>query len=82
MHFIIDSVQDEESWIQECTYRGIIVFFSAKARLALLSNIRKERRARWEDRTIWIDRLILPIIGLLGVATAFVSVWKDKLNSN
>ena len=71
------SLSDQESWDKGYTHSGLRVFLKANARLALLSDIRKERRARWEDRTAWINRLIIPIIALLGAATAFVAVWKD-----
>ena len=67
------SPSDQESWEQGYNSQGyLIVFLNAKARLELLNNIRKERRTRWEDKTIWIDRIVMPVIALLGVLTGAI----------
>ena len=74
----IPPLSDKQSW--EKGYKPNTTFLGVKARLQLLTEIRKERRERWEGRTFWISRILIPliglIIGLIGALTALVSVWK------
>ena len=65
---------DAESWEQG--FNPNIFLLSSKARLQLCGEIRKERRRRWEDRTLWISRILLPLLALIGAMRGLVSVWK------
>jgi hypothetical protein len=47
-------------------------------RLKILEDIRKERRARMEDRMLWVNHLgplISPLTGFVGVVLALLSFW-------
>ncbi|MBI1955437.1 MAG: hypothetical protein HYS38_03490 [Acidobacteria bacterium] len=71
-------LSDEESWEYGC--QKDLIFLGVKAQSQLRGEIRKERRERWEDRTLWITRILIPLlgltIGLIGTLTALVSVWR------
>ena len=44
----------------------------------IIEDIRKERRARMEDRMLWVNHLgplISPLTGLVGVVLALLSFW-------
>ena len=66
----IPPLSDKESW--ENGYKPNTIFLSVKARAQLRSEIRKERRERWD----WITRIITLLVGLIGAITGLISVWK------
>ena len=70
----VPSFSDKESWNEDS--QSHTIFLTVSTRLRLRQEIRKERRARWEDRTLCIDRIVLPLIGLIGAGTALVSILK------
>lgn len=74
----IPPLSDKESW--ERGLQPNTIFLGVKARLHLREEMRKERRERFESRTLWISRILIPliglIIGLIGALTALVSVWR------
>jgi len=72
----VPSLSDKESWDEDS--QSHTIFLNVSTRLRLRQEIRKERRARWEDTTIWMDRIVLPLIGLIGAVTGLVSVLKSK----
>jgi hypothetical protein len=70
----VPSLSDKESW--DDGQHSQIIFLTVRARLKLRQEIRKERRAQWEDRMLLMERIILLLVGLIGAASAFVSVLK------
>ena len=71
-------LSDEESWEYGC--KKDVVFLGVRAQSQLRGEIRKERRERFEAKTLWIIRIFLPLIGLLigliGAITGVVAVWR------
>ena len=51
----VPPLSDKESWVHSPSN---VVFLNVEAQLQLRREIRKERRERLEDRTLWISRIL------------------------
>ncbi len=70
----IPPLSDKESW--EEGYAPNTVRLRREARIRITDQIRKERRARIDDRMLWVERLA-PLTGLVGAVIGLIATLRS-----
>jgi hypothetical protein len=74
----IPPLSDKECWEEGFTPNTVRL--KPEARIRISEQVRKERRARIEDRMLWVDYLgplVSPLTGLLGVVIGLVALLRS-----
>jgi hypothetical protein len=75
---IPQELNGKKTW--QNTEDGERSFLSAHARSTLRKTVDAEKTRRFEAKTLWVTKIILPLVGvlvgLIGAATGFIAVWR------
>jgi hypothetical protein len=70
-------LEDEGMWNRDEDQSLVLKF---RGRAYLRERIDKEKTRRFEAKTLWVTKIILPLagvlVGLIGAATGFIAVWR------